>query len=125
MLILIDSRVPLPSCTNLGSLIINVCAFHFRYPIDETMLHNGPPHVSNEGYAYAKRMIEVLNRYDCFTLRVIKVRFLYFITLSLLIISLFFVLLMGLFRVFFLLLLFVDVFCFLFFFNIIIIISCF
>lgn len=26
------------------------------------MLHNGPPHSSNEGYAYAKRMIEVLNR---------------------------------------------------------------
>ena len=26
------------------------------------MLHNGPPHTSNEGYAYAKRMIEVLNR---------------------------------------------------------------
>ena len=26
------------------------------------MIHNGPPHFSNEGYAYAKRMIEVLNR---------------------------------------------------------------
>lgn len=30
--------------------------------IDETMVHNGPPHPSNEGYAYAKRMIDVLNR---------------------------------------------------------------
>lgn len=26
------------------------------------MLHNGPPHFSNEGYAYSKRMVEVLNR---------------------------------------------------------------
>jgi GDP-L-fucose synthase len=26
------------------------------------MVHNGPPHASNEGYAYAKRMIDVLNR---------------------------------------------------------------
>ena len=33
-----------------------------RYPIDETMIHNGPPHKSNEGYAYAKRMIDVQNR---------------------------------------------------------------
>ena len=31
-------------------------------PIDETMVHNGPPHSSNEGYAYAKRMLDVLNR---------------------------------------------------------------
>ena len=33
-----------------------------RYPIDETMLHDGPPHDSNFGYAYAKRMIDVANR---------------------------------------------------------------
>jgi len=26
------------------------------------MIHNGPPHSSNEGYAYAKRMIDVINR---------------------------------------------------------------
>jgi GDP-L-fucose synthase len=32
------------------------------YPIDETMLHAGAPHASNEAYAYAKRMIDVLNR---------------------------------------------------------------
>ena len=31
-------------------------------PIDETMLHTGPPHPSNEGYAYAKRMLDVLNK---------------------------------------------------------------
>ena len=29
------------------------------YPIDETMIHDGPPHSSNEGYAYAKRMVDV------------------------------------------------------------------
>jgi len=26
------------------------------------MVHNGPPHPSNEGYAYAKRMIDVANK---------------------------------------------------------------
>merc|ERR1712137_379559 len=26
------------------------------------MVHNGPPHTSNEGYSYAKRMIDVQNR---------------------------------------------------------------
>lgn len=33
-----------------------------RLQIDETMVHNGAPHTSNEGYAYSKRMIDVLNR---------------------------------------------------------------
>jgi len=32
------------------------------YPIDETMIHDGPPHESNMGYAYAKRMIDVQNQ---------------------------------------------------------------
>ncbi|XP_041633914.1 GDP-L-fucose synthase-like [Cheilinus undulatus] len=32
------------------------------YPIDETMIHNGPPHDSNFGYSYAKRMIDILNK---------------------------------------------------------------
>ena len=32
------------------------------YPIDEGMIHNGPPHPSNEGYSYAKRMLEVQSR---------------------------------------------------------------
>jgi GDP-L-fucose synthase len=27
------------------------------YPIDETMLHNGPPHDSNLGYSIAKRLL--------------------------------------------------------------------
>ena len=32
------------------------------YPIDETMVHNGPPQHTNSGYSYAKRMIDVLNK---------------------------------------------------------------
>ena len=27
--------------------------------LNESMIHNGPPHYSNEGYAYAKRLLEV------------------------------------------------------------------
>jgi len=43
---------------------LSTCIFPDKttYPIDETMIHNGPPHHSNEGYAYAKRMIDVQNR---------------------------------------------------------------
>lgn len=43
---------------------LSTCIFPDKttYPIDESMLHNGAPHCSNEGYAYAKRMIDVLNR---------------------------------------------------------------
>jgi GDP-L-fucose synthase len=29
------------------------------YPIKESFLHNGPPHFSNDAYAYSKRMLEV------------------------------------------------------------------
>uniref|UniRef100_A0A6C0H9I5 NAD-dependent epimerase/dehydratase domain-containing protein n=1 Tax=viral metagenome TaxID=1070528 RepID=A0A6C0H9I5_9ZZZZ len=40
---------------------LSTCIFpdQIEYPIDETMLHNGPPHESNDAYAYAKRMLEV------------------------------------------------------------------
>lgn len=43
---------------------LSTCIFPDKttYPIDETMVHNGPPHNSNFGYAYAKRMIDVQNR---------------------------------------------------------------
>ena len=43
---------------------LSTCIFPDKttYPIDETMIHNGPPHSSNEGYAYAKRMVDVQNR---------------------------------------------------------------
>lgn len=40
---------------------LSTCIFPDKtnYPIDESMLFNGPPHDSNYGYAYAKRMLEV------------------------------------------------------------------
>jgi GDP-L-fucose synthase len=41
--------------------ILSTCIFpdNIVYPIDETMLHNGPPHFSNDAYAHAKRIMEV------------------------------------------------------------------
>ncbi|XP_030355802.1 GDP-L-fucose synthase isoform X1 [Strigops habroptila] len=43
---------------------LSTCIFPDKttYPIDETMIHNGPPHSSNFGYSYAKRMIDIQNR---------------------------------------------------------------
>ena len=43
---------------------LSTCIFPDKteYPIDETMLHNGPPHWSNDAYAYSKRMLEVLSK---------------------------------------------------------------
>lgn len=43
---------------------LSTCIFPDKttYPIDESMVHLGPPHDSNFGYSYAKRMIDVLNR---------------------------------------------------------------
>ncbi|OWF44698.1 GDP-L-fucose synthase-like [Mizuhopecten yessoensis] len=43
---------------------LSTCIFPDKttYPIDETMVHNGPPHESNFGYSFAKRMIDVQNR---------------------------------------------------------------
>lgn len=43
---------------------LSTCVFPDRaiYPIEERMLHDGPPHHSNEGYAYAKRMLDVQSR---------------------------------------------------------------
>jgi len=40
---------------------LSTCIFPDKvtYPIDETMLHNGPPHSSNDAYAYAKRLVEI------------------------------------------------------------------
>ena len=42
--------------------VLSTCIYPDRvdkYPIEEHSLHEGPPHQSNEGYAYAKRMCEV------------------------------------------------------------------
>lgn len=43
---------------------LSTCVFPDKttYPIDETMVHNGPPHSSNFAYAHAKRMIDVANK---------------------------------------------------------------
>ncbi|XP_064088482.1 GDP-L-fucose synthase-like [Macrobrachium nipponense] len=43
---------------------LSTCIFpdDTTYPINETMIHDGPPHDSNFGYSYAKRMIVVMNR---------------------------------------------------------------
>lgn len=40
---------------------LSTCIFPDKvsYPIDESLLHQGEPHTSNEGYAYAKRMLEI------------------------------------------------------------------
>ena len=40
---------------------LSTCIFpnDTTYPINESMLHNGEPHNSNDAYSYAKRMIEV------------------------------------------------------------------
>jgi GDP-L-fucose synthase len=42
---------------------LSTCIFPDKttYPIDEDMVHNGAPHSSNAGYAYSKRMIDVMN----------------------------------------------------------------
>ncbi|XP_064551700.1 probable GDP-L-fucose synthase [Drosophila montana] len=49
-------------CTKVVSCL-STCIFPDKttYPIDETMVHNGPPHVSNYGYSYAKRLIDIQN----------------------------------------------------------------
>ena len=43
---------------------LSTCVFPDKteYPIDETNLHNGPPHNSNYAYSYAKRLLEIQSR---------------------------------------------------------------
>jgi GDP-L-fucose synthase len=43
---------------------LSTCIFPDKttYPINEDMLHNGPPHSSNDAYAYAKRMLEIQSK---------------------------------------------------------------
>ncbi|UYV77183.1 TSTA3 [Cordylochernes scorpioides] len=43
---------------------LSTCIFPDKttYPIDETMIHNGPPHDSNFGYSHAKRLIDIQNK---------------------------------------------------------------
>lgn len=53
------------SCVRVVSLL-STCVYpdaaHVTYPLTEDQLHVGPPHSSNYGYAYAKRMVEVQSR---------------------------------------------------------------
>lgn len=43
---------------------LSTCVFPDKtsYPINETMLHNGPPHFSNDAYAYSKRMLDIYSQ---------------------------------------------------------------
>lgn len=43
----------------IGTLSTCIFPDDTTYPINETMLQLGPPHTSNDAYAYAKRMLEV------------------------------------------------------------------
>ena len=46
--------------------VLSTCIYpdapYVKYPLTEDQLHIGPPHPSNFGYAYAKRMLEVQSR---------------------------------------------------------------
>ena len=44
--------------------MLSTCIFpdDVKYPITEDQIHNGRPHISNFGYAHAKRMLEVQSR---------------------------------------------------------------
>ena len=48
---------------NIQNIIscLSTCIFpdNIKYPINEKMLNDGPPHESNFSYAYAKRMLEI------------------------------------------------------------------
>lgn len=47
--------------------ILSTCVFpdDAKYPLTSDQLHNGPPHFSNEGYAYSKRMLQVMSSLLC------------------------------------------------------------
>jgi len=46
--------------------LLSTCVYpdapYVNYPLTEEQLHLGPPHVSNFGYAYSKRMVDVMSR---------------------------------------------------------------
>jgi GDP-L-fucose synthase len=46
--------------------LLSTCVYpeeqYITYPLTEDQLHLGPPHPSNFGYAYAKRMVDVMSR---------------------------------------------------------------
>ena len=57
------------ACKERGLKLVSVlstCIYpdapYVKYPLTEDQIHMGPPHPSNFGYAYAKRMLEVQSR---------------------------------------------------------------
>lgn len=44
--------------------LLSTCVYPDKasYPLTPSQFHDGPPHVSNYGYAYAKRMVDVYSR---------------------------------------------------------------
>lgn len=44
--------------------LLSTCVYpdNARYPLTEDQMHMGPPHESNFGYAYAKRMLDIQSR---------------------------------------------------------------
>jgi len=44
--------------------LLSTCIYpdEVEYPLTEEQIHNGPPHESNYGYAYAKRMLDIQSR---------------------------------------------------------------
>jgi GDP-L-fucose synthase len=63
---LINDNVLYSAYTHKAKVIscLSTCVFpdKVEYPLDETRIHLGPPHESNFGYAYAKRMVDVANQ---------------------------------------------------------------
>ena len=51
-----------PGKINKTIVFLSTCIFpdDVKYPLTEDKLHLGPPHSSNSGYAYAKRMTQVM-----------------------------------------------------------------
>jgi len=64
-LLINDSVLETSHEKNLKKVVscLSTCIFpdKITYPIDETMVHLGPPHPSNFGYSHAKRMVDVQN----------------------------------------------------------------
>jgi GDP-L-fucose synthase len=64
--LLINTHV-LRACAKVGVKkvisVLSTCIFpNTNIWLDETMVHDGPPDVSNYGYAYAKRMLDIHSR---------------------------------------------------------------
>lgn len=55
-------RLGVKKLVSVLSTCIYPDAAHVSYPLTEDQLHSGPPHDSNFGYAYAKRMLDVGSR---------------------------------------------------------------